>query len=276
MILEDETFNEFDYYAYDLKSQSNKRVIAKCDVCGIIREVTKSAYRGLCPSCAQIKPIGTYPIEIGMLETETYDKFGYYPSQLSLGSNRRILVKCTKCDSIREISRKNHRSMCHSCVRIGKKASEETKLLLSKMRKGRVSPMKGKHLTEEHKQKQSLALKGKYCGEKSPNWKGGISFEPYCIKFNDEFRERAREFFGRRCFECNKTEKENGKRLSVHHVNYDKETCCNDSIPLFVPLCMKCHNITNENREYWKVHFTNRIMEELNGKCYFTKEEKCK
>lgn len=110
-------------------------------------------------------------------------------------------------------------------------------------------------------------------GETSANWQGGISFEPYCIKFNNEFKERVREFFGRRCFECNKTEEENGVKLSVHHVNYDKMVCCNDVIPLFAALCRGCNSKVNGNRKYWEEHFTQKIMKEFKGKCFYTKEE---
>lgn len=112
-------------------------------------------------------------------------------------------------------------------------------------------------------------------GENHPNWRGGLSYEPYCQLFNNEFKERVREFFGRRCVECGASE--NGKRLSVHHVVYDKEACCNEGEAvenrLFVPLCASCHTRTNHNRDYWQEKFTNLIQEQYGGKCYFTKEE---
>lgn len=110
-------------------------------------------------------------------------------------------------------------------------------------------------------------------GENSAGWKGGISFEPYCILFNNEFKERVRAFFGNKCAICGKTKEENGRALCIHHVNYDKETCCNDSERLFAPLCMSCHAKTNHNRDYWQEYFTRMIKEEYNGKCYYTKEE---
>lgn len=110
-------------------------------------------------------------------------------------------------------------------------------------------------------------------GENNPLWKGGISFEPYCPKFNEKFRERVRGFFERKCYVCGKTEKELGKKLCVHHVNYDKKTCCNDSIPLFVALCHLCHIKTNRNRQKWKEYFEKRIMKEFNGKSYFRENE---
>ena len=109
-------------------------------------------------------------------------------------------------------------------------------------------------------------------GENSKFWKGGISFEPYCIKFNKEFKERVRAFFDYKCVECGNLEKNNHK-LCVHHVIYDKDACCNDSERLFVPLCRSCHPKTNCNREYWQDKYTRLIKEEYDGKCYFTKDE---
>ena len=110
-------------------------------------------------------------------------------------------------------------------------------------------------------------------GEKASGWKGGVSFEPYCILFNNNFKERVRAFFGNKCIICGKTKEENGRLLCVHHVNYDKETCCNDSDRLFVSLCNSCHVKTNSNRDYWQEYFTKMINEEYDGKCYYTKEE---
>lgn len=135
---------------------------------------------------------------------------------------------------------------------------------------------------------------GKYCsieckhighadsisGEKAPNWQGGISFFPYCEKFNDDFRERVRAFFGRKCFLCGKMEDENGESLSVHHVNYNKQACCEgEDIPedrLFVPLCRSCHSRTSGgDREEWRLFFMYGIALHTCGtmQTYFHKGE---
>lgn len=110
-------------------------------------------------------------------------------------------------------------------------------------------------------------------GERHPQWRGGVSFEPYCPKFNNEFKERVRAFFGYRCAKCGKTQEESGRALYVHHVTYNKDTCCDASIPLFVPLCIGCHTQTNHNREYWQLHFTELIYLQYGGKCYYSQDE---
>lgn len=125
---------------------------------------------------------------------------------------------------------------------------------------------------------------GQYCrskwisenkrGKNAYRWEGGLSFEPYCILFNKEFKNRVRSYFGNKCVICGKTKEENhNKAMCIHHVNYDKETCCNDSERLFVPLCNSCHSKTNANRDYWQDYFTKMINEKHGGKCYYTKEE---
>jgi hypothetical protein len=129
-------------------------------------------------------------------------------------------------------------------------------------------PRKGTPCTIERKQKIGDANRGERCG----TWKGGISFEPYCVKFNREFKERVRAFFGHECVECHMTTEENGRALDVHHVNYDKMMCCNDVKPLFVSLC-KSHNAkANSNRDYWENHYTDIINEQYGGQCYLPRE----
>ena len=143
--------------------------------------------------------------------------------------------------------------------------SEETKKKISNSEKGRKAWNKGVSCPEEIRKKISESLKGKpfseerkrnisesIKGEKNGNWNGGNSFEPYCYLFNKEFKEKVRDKFNRKCFICGKSEEENGKKLSVHHINYNKNCLCDDSNCLFVPLCNSCHSKTNKSREYWE------------------------
>jgi len=165
----------------------------------------------------------------------------------------------------------------------GKPMSEEQKKKISEAQKGRpiseekrrhLSEVnKGKHPSEDTKQKLSDALKGRFCGEEHPNWQGGKSFEPYCFKFNNDLKERVREFFDRQCYMCGTTEEENGQKLSVHHCNYDKMVCCNNIKPLFVPLCRRCHSKVNYDRDGWIEFFEESINYLTHGKCFHTTKE---
>ena len=128
-----------------------------------------------------------------------------------------------------------------------------------RFKKGHKSWSKGKKLPE-------------FTGKNAHNWKGGISYLPYCEKFDGNLKERVRDFFGRCCYVCGKNEIDNGRKLDVHHVNYDKMVCCNDVKPLFVPLCHSCHEKTLKDREYWEEFFTVSLEYLTDGKCFLPKK----
>lgn len=86
-------------------------------------------------------------------------------------------------------------------------------------------------------------------GASNPNWRGGRASLPYCPAFTNELREEVREAFGRKCFLCNKPE--NGRKLSVHHVDYLKSQGCRGHKWGLIPLCTACHARTNVNRWRW-------------------------
>lgn len=177
---------------------------------------------------------------------------------------------------------------------IGKKYSDETRKKVSDAVRGRkpsdetrkkISEVK-MNPSEEVRQKHSNAAKRQFedpeqrrirhdarIGSNHPMWKGGVSFLPYCPKFNEDFKERVRAFFGYICQFCGTPQ--NGRKLAVHHVNFNKDSCCDPNAPrLFIPLCHgKCHMQTNINRPFWEQYFTDMIMGYYQGKCYFTEKE---
>jgi len=146
----------------------------------------------------------------------------------------------------------------------GKHHTEETR---EKIRKKLI----GVHPSEETKNKIRIATKDTQfkSGEQHINWKNGASFKPYCPKFNNKFKEKIRDRFNRKCFLCLITEEEQmrkqqecGKRsfkLSVHHINYDKNCLCEETKCKFVPLCHSCHAKTNNNREYWESEILHKL-----------------
>ena len=136
--------------------------------------------------------------------------------------------------------------------------SEETRQKMrkpkSKEHKQRLSEVgMGKKQSEEQKRKHSECMRG----ENNPSWHNGISFEPYCYKFNEPKKEEIRERDGRICQECSKTEKENIKKLTCHHIHYDKPNCNAD----LISLCISCNSKANFNRSYWEEHFMKKLKE---------------
>ncbi len=92
-------------------------------------------------------------------------------------------------------------------------------------------------------------------GEKNPRWEGGISYIPYCPKFNDALKEKIRERDGRICQECGCTENENGKKLTVHHIHYDKPNCNPD----LIALCLRCNLKANTDKDYWEQYYMEKL-----------------
>ena len=83
------------------------------------------------------------------------------------------------------------------------------------------------------------------CGQQGidrNNWNGFAINSPYCYKFNDECREKNRNKYNYKCFICDKNESNNGKKLSVHHIDMSKSQGCNGEKWKLVPVCSQCHN----------------------------------
>jgi len=157
-----------------------------------------------------------------------------------------------------------------SKIHKGHLVSKETREKLSKANKGQIPWCKGKHFTEEHKiklsennahywlgkhpseearNKMSLAAKG----EKHYNWQGGISKEPYPFNFNKELKELIRGRDNYQCQLCGMPECENIKKLSIHHIDYNKKNLNPNNL---ISLCSKCHTKTNFKRKYWTEYFS--------------------
>ncbi len=165
-------------------------------------------------------------------------------------------------------------------VNVGRRCSEEKRMKISRANKGktrgRVPWNKGAHVKKvclcclkEYEVISARAGTARLCsysckaryvftgrnGNRSGNWRGGVSFEPYCEKFNKALKERIRERDNRTCQLCNRTETENGKKLAVHHIHYDKENC----EPDLISLCKQCSSLVNFNRDYYEALFIERL-----------------
>lgn len=134
---------------------------------------------------------------------------------------------------------------------LGIKRSEETK---RKLREAHT----GKLFTEKHCKNISESRKGKGKGERNANWNGGVSFAPYCNKFDERRKKAVRNFFKNRCICCGKHVTENIVKTfgqiehSVHHVDHDKEQGCGGKNFQLVPLCIECHTKELHHQQEYK------------------------
>lgn len=118
--------------------------------------------------------------------------------------------------------------------------------------------------------KALLSKNRKYCskncqdrylvGEKSPNWYGGVSFEPYGLDFNNKLKKAVRERDGC-CMLCNISFydlKLLKRTIQVHHIDYIKT---NNFPQNLITLCVTCHGKTGCNRIHWKIFFQSLLKE---------------
>jgi hypothetical protein len=254
MILEEETYIEYGYYPKDLSQQSHKVVFARCEECGKIRIVQKGAYRDLCRSCCRK---GKRNVHYGKpLSAQQKEA-------VAIANAARIISKETRAKQrAAQTGNKNGNWKGGKIERKCKECGESFLISRAWIKKGG-----GSYCSQECKKKHLI-------GDRTSNWKGGISFEPYCRKFNEEFKEYIRDKFDRKCFLCDKTEEENGQKLSVHHVDYRKscggvnteeEKKADDASCQFVPLCISCNTRVNFNRDLWERRIKNEMRNKLNG-----------
>lgn len=233
MIDYDRTLSVLGIDINKLLPKSNKMVFTVCEECGKYRKTKYCQAYILCQGCSQLG--------------KKNHRYGIHPSNETL--KKLIDSHLGGCVHHSEITRRRM-----SKTRLGRPNplhSEATKKKMSESRSGEKHHMYGKHHSEATKKKMSNSSLGKLSGKNSPHWKGGLSFGKYCYKFNTSFKEEIRNQYNRMCFLCPTTEKENGRKLSVHHVSYEKNCMCNSRCE-FVPLCDRCHCTTNYNRQYWE------------------------
>jgi len=151
--------------------------------------------------------------------------------------------------------------------------SEEHRKNIGKLRKGKKrpkhsermrgesNPFYGKLHSKYSKEKMSEKRKGvkrsnesvikqvlSIMGENNPNWKGGITCDPYCdVWYDKDYKKSIQKRDGYRCLNpvCSK----NDDVISVHHINYNKQDCH----PLnLITICRSCNTKANFNRRWHK------------------------
>ena len=209
---------------------TNMKKIHKCIDCR--KKVSKNSKR--CRSCARKYQYATRP--------ETNPMFGK-KGKLSSNYKEGQTLEKHYCSCGKEIHLATfyRNGQCWNCH--------------VKSNKGKNHPMFGKHHTKKSKEKIKAALIGLLILDKNPNWKGGLSKLPYAFEFTKELKESIRKRDNYTCQKCGIKQKlltGYHKKLSIHHIDYDKNNCSIDNL---ITLCKKCNSEVNANRDYWYAYF---------------------
>lgn len=78
----------------------------------------------------------------------------------------------------------------------------------------------------------------------------------YSKEFNNVLKNKIRTRDNFKCQLCGVPEIECLKRLDVHHIDYNRKNCVEDNL---IALCRRCNSDVNNDREFWKLFFTNKI-----------------
>lgn len=136
-------------------------------------------------------------------------------------------------------------------INLGKKRLETTKKKIGLANKGKKRTDKiKKEISEERKERFKNPAN-------CPNWQGGISFESYPLNWTKKLKEAIRERDNYICFVCEEHQSELKQKLSVHHIDYNKDNLDPKNL---ISLCRVCHIKTNYNRNYWIKYFNDELL----------------
>lgn len=183
------------------------------------------------------------------------------------GCRQRALVSNPmKCPEVKakfstfEFKRKMTETMSHSDIRKKISIAKQGQVPWNKGLAGTLDyPLRGRPRNLTGQQKQELSRR--FSGASNPNWKGGISAEPYCdIWLDEEYKNSIKERDGNKCMNSISCR---GNcfhlPLTIHHIDHNKKNCYPQNL---ITLCNSCNARANYNREYWR-QFYQKIMNEI-------------
>jgi hypothetical protein len=173
-----------------------------------------------------------------------------------------IIKICPYCKEDRYIGflyRKQRQGYCSVACNtkahsIGIKRTIEQRKKMSESKLGNIPWNKDSHI--QTNTGRTHFKKGHNMGSSHPNWRNGLSFEPYGIEFNKTLKEKIRKRDNYLCQECKVNQKELGYKLHIHHIDYNKQ---NNSENNLISLCRSCHCQTTWNRDDWKEYYKNML-----------------
>lgn len=253
MIDEERTFNEFGYISDILTLGSHKRIYAICSECGLVRSIQYREYnKSTTSKCAKCfrnseREIDRGPFNIEYFryiqesidntyidEIATFIQFGYYSIDLTFKSHKKIVAICSDCGKLRLQEYRQHKMLCLSCRESGKRNYNF-----------------GKKLSIESRVKLS-ASKQRIAYE---DWTGFSKRNLYPEDFNETLKMYIRSKYNNKCYICGKSELENNRKLSVHHIDRNKENTRENNL---IPLCDVCHPSSHNKQTIARLQYLQR------------------
>ena len=140
----------------------------------------------------------------------------------------------------------------HKVWNIGIPCSKETKIKISQKNKGNRNSIK-----TEFKKGHNLTKTGK-----DHQWYiHGEGYDKYSKDFLKK-RDSIRKRDNYRCQECFRHQNELQRKLSIHHIDFNKNNNSNKNL---ISLCNSCHMQTMFNRDEWIKYYKERMIE--SGNC---------
>lgn len=98
-------------------------------------------------------------------------------------------------------------------------------------------------------------VRAKFIGKNHPRWISGLK-RKYPIEFNNQLKQSIRERDNYICQLCGRTQEENGRKLDVHHIDYNKINIH----PLnLITLCRSCNLVVEYDIDGWMLFFRRKI-----------------
>lgn len=233
-------------------------------ILGVCKTTVQNHLKKLCiPVRTNIEAHTTNPSSLACLTNYNYMYQKYIIEKKSiaqiaedLGVGKSAAVRSLKRHSIPRRNRSDAKIVHKSCIELlDDPVFLRTKYITERMTATKISELCrcSRDTVFYHLSKHNIPIRtpkeATARGERSGRWKGGSSFEPYCILFNKKFKENIISKFDNMCYECGRVRGE--CIIHVHHIDYNKGSICNGKDWGFIPLCPRCHSRTNHNRYKW-------------------------
>jgi len=240
----------------------------RCKICG--RDTRRGSKESLCYSCIANKRWA----KLGECEKQSERMTKMWSRHPEIRKRFRIRfggennpMSGKKREDLAEYNRR-HRRFGKDNPMFGKQHTEKTCKKMAaahsaylEKHSGPNHPMFGRRHTEVSRKKMSEhnamknrpEVRAKVSGPNASNWLGGISFEPYSTDWKGSLIRLVLERDGHRCQIC--SGRENERKLSVHHIDYNKKNCSPNNLITLCNSANDCHNVTNHNRSYWPDFF---------------------